>query len=235
MRARATTCPNAPGDAGRRGDVRRGPMSSIAALPRRGGRSRSAGARAELLSPREAHHQRLHRLPDRLRRRRHQGRRRRCRRAGPASESSVLAAIALHEATGKAEYRAHVEANYARVRPYNIWWWGPYWARRWSALLRHAGQPACRPASRPTRAARSPGRGVISLTGLQRRANGTDLLPRHSADAEFNQVTITRPNAGLINLDFEAFGINSTSAAFHRAHRRAASALVARRQPDGGW
>ena len=44
-------------------------------------------------------------------------------------ESSVLAAIALYEATGKAEYRAHVEANYARVRPYNIWWWGPYLSR----------------------------------------------------------------------------------------------------------
>ena len=72
------------GDTGRRGDVRRGPCRLSRLCLAGGGRGRSAGARRGRLGPREAHHQRLHRLPDRLRRRRHQGRRRRCRRAGPA-------------------------------------------------------------------------------------------------------------------------------------------------------
>ena len=77
-------------------------------------------------------------------------------------ESSVLAAIALYEATGKAEYRAHVEANYARVRPYNIWWWGPYWAPMQVRCCATPASRACRPASRPTCAARSPGRAASS-------------------------------------------------------------------------
>lgn len=133
-------------------------------------------------------------------------------------ESSVLAAIALYEATGKAEYRAHVEANYARVRPYNIWWWGPYWAPMQVALLRHAGQPgvAASVASN-LRSQKSWQNGVISLTDFNGGANGTDLYRAHLADAEFNWGhNMTRSNAGLINLDFEAFGINSTSAALYR-------------------
>lgn len=133
-------------------------------------------------------------------------------------ESSVLAAIALYEATGKAEYRAHVEANYARVRPYNIWWWGPYWAPMQVALLRHAGQPgvAASVASN-LRSQKSWQNGVISLTDFNGGANGTDLYRAHLADAEFNWGhDMTRSNAGLINLDFEAFGINSTSAALYR-------------------
>lgn len=133
-------------------------------------------------------------------------------------ESSVLAAIALYEATGKAEYRAHVEANYARVRPYNIWWWGPYWAPMQVALLRHAGQPGVSASvASNLRSQKSWQSGVISLTDFNGGANGTDLYRAHLADAEFNWGhDMTRSNAGLINLDFEAFGINSTSAALYR-------------------
>lgn len=133
-------------------------------------------------------------------------------------ESSVLAAIALYEATGKAEYRAHVEANYARVRPYNIWWWGPYWAPMQVALLRHAGQPGVSASvASNLRSQKSWQSGVISLTDFNGGTNGTDLYRAHLADAEFNWGhDMTRSNAGLINLDFEAFGINSTSAALYR-------------------
>ena len=133
-------------------------------------------------------------------------------------ESSVLAAIALYEATGKAEYRAHVEANYARVRPYNIWWWGPYWAPMQVALLRHAGQPGVSASvASNLRSQKSWQSGVISLTDFNGGSNGTDLYRAHLADAEFNWGhNMTRSNAGLINLDFEAFGINSTSAALYR-------------------
>lgn len=133
-------------------------------------------------------------------------------------ESSVLAAIALHEATGKAEYRAHVEANYARVRPYSLWWWGPYWAPMQVALLRHAGQPGVSASvASNLRSQKSWQSGVISLTDFNGGTNGTDLYRAHLADAEFNWGhNMTRSNAGLINLDFEAFGINSTSAALYR-------------------
>lgn len=133
-------------------------------------------------------------------------------------ESSVLAAIALYEATGKAEYRAHVEANYARVRPYSLWWWGPYWAPMQVALLRHAGQPGVSASvASNLRSQKSWQSGVISLTDFNGGANGTDLYRAHLADAEFNWGhNMTRSNAGLINLDFEAFGINSTSAALYR-------------------
>lgn len=133
-------------------------------------------------------------------------------------ESSVLAAIALHEATGKAEYRAHVEANYARVRPYSLWWWGPYWAPMQVALLRHAGQPGVSASvASNLRSQKSWQSGVISLTDFNGGTNGTDLYRAHLADAEFNWGhDMTRSNAGLINLDFEAFGINSTSAALYR-------------------
>lgn len=133
-------------------------------------------------------------------------------------ESSVLAAIALHEATGKAEYRAHVEANYARVRPYSLWWWGPYWAPMQVALLRHARQPGVSASvASNLRSQKSWQSGVISLTDFNGGANGTDLYRAHLADAEFNWGhNMTRSNAGLINLDFEAFGINSTSAALYR-------------------
>ena len=133
-------------------------------------------------------------------------------------ESSVLAAIALYEATGKAEYRAHVEANYARVRPYSLWWWGPYWAPMQVALLRHAGQPGVSASvASNLRSQKSWQSGVISLTDFNGGTNGTDLYRAHLADAEFNWGhNMTRSNAGLINLDFEAFGINSTSAALYR-------------------
>lgn len=133
-------------------------------------------------------------------------------------ESSVLAAIALYEATGKAEYRAHVEANYARVRPYSLWWWGPYWAPMQVALLRHAGQPGVSASvASNLRSQKSWQSGVISLTDFNGGTNGTDLYRAHLADAEFNWGhDMTRSNAGLINLDFEAFGINSTSAALYR-------------------
>ena len=133
-------------------------------------------------------------------------------------ESSVLAAIALYEATGKAEYRAHVEANYARVRPYSLWWWGPYWAPMQVALLRHAGQPGVSATvASNLRSQKAAQNGVVSLTDFNGGANGTDLYRAHLADAEFNWGhNMTRSNAGLINLDFEAFRLNTGSAALYR-------------------
>lgn len=133
-------------------------------------------------------------------------------------ESSVLAAIALHEATGKAEYRAHVEANYARVRPYSLWWWGPYWAPMQVALLRHAGQPGVSATvASNLRSQKAAQNGVVSLTDFNGGSNGTDLYRAHLADAEFNWGhDMTRSNAGLINLDFEAFRLNTGSAALYR-------------------
>ncbi|MFM2341990.1 MAG: hypothetical protein RLZZ592_1643 [Pseudomonadota bacterium] len=133
-------------------------------------------------------------------------------------EASVLAALALHEATGKTEYRGHVEAQYNRVRPVSLWWWGPYWAPMQVALLRYAGQPNVSPsvasALRNQKAAQN---GVVSLHDFNGGVNGTDLYRAHLADAEFNWGhNMNRANAGLINLDFEAFQVNPASAALYR-------------------
>jgi len=130
-------------------------------------------------------------------------------------ESAVLAAIALYEATGKAEYRSFVEARYSGVRPFSLQWWGPYWAPMQVALLRYAGLPgvsaAVATSIRHQKAAQT---GVMSLTDL---ANGTDLYRAHMPDAEHGWGSnMTRANVGLINLDFAAFGLNSAQAAAHR-------------------
>jgi len=130
-------------------------------------------------------------------------------------ESAVLAAIALYEATGKAEYRSFVEARYTGVRPYSIQWWGPYWGPMQVALLRYARLPGVNATvAANIRNQKSGQAGVMSITDL---ANGTDLYRAHMPDAEHGWGSnMTRAQVGLINLDFPAFGLNSPQAAAHR-------------------
>ena len=130
-------------------------------------------------------------------------------------ESAVLAAIALYEATAKAEYRSFVEANYTAVRPYSIQWWGPYATAMHVALLRYAGLPGVSATvSANIRNQKAAQTGVMSVNDL---ANGTDLYRAHMPDAEHGWGSnMTRANVGLINLDFPAFGLNAPQAAAHR-------------------
>lgn len=130
-------------------------------------------------------------------------------------EAAVLAAIALYEATGKAEYRSFVEARYTGVRPYSIQWWGPYSAPMQVALLRYAGLTGVSATvAANIRNQKAAQNGVMSITDL---ANGTDLYRAHLPDAEHGWGSnMTRANMGLLNLDFPAFGLNTAQAAAYR-------------------
>lgn len=130
-------------------------------------------------------------------------------------ERAVVAAVALYEATGKAEYRSFVEANYTRVQPYSISWWGPYWASTQVALLRYAGLPGVTAAvASNIRTQKANQNGVFSITDHNA---GTDLYRAYLADAQFhwghNQA---RATAGNVNLDFVSFNINPASAPLYR-------------------
>ncbi|WP_085316563.1 glycoside hydrolase family 9 protein [Derxia lacustris] len=127
-------------------------------------------------------------------------------------ESAVLAAIALYEATGKAEYKSFVEARYTTVRPYSLGWWGPYWAPMQTALLRYAGLAgASAGVAGNIRNQKAAQNGVLSIDAL---AAGSDLYRAHVPTSDFSWGhNRTRANAGNLNLDFVAFNLNAGSAA----------------------
>lgn len=129
--------------------------------------------------------------------------------------SALIAAIYLYEATGKAEYRSFVEANYQQVQPVSIQWWGPYWAPLQVALLRYAGMSGVSSSVASTiRNQKAAQNGTVSITDY---SAGTDLYRAHLADAEFNWGhNKTRAIAGAINLDFVHFGLNTAQATQYR-------------------
>lgn len=129
--------------------------------------------------------------------------------------SALIAAIYLYEATGKAEYRSFVEANYHQVQPVSISWWGPYWGPLQVALLRYAGMSGVSATvSTAIRNQKAAQNGTVSITDY---SAGTDLYRAHLADAEFNWGhNKTRSIAGAINLDFAQFGINPANATLYQ-------------------
>jgi len=125
--------------------------------------------------------------------------------------SALIAAVHLYEATGKAEYRTFVEANYTRTQPVSNGWWGPYTQPLEAALLRFAGMPGVTPAiASALRNQKAAQTSVMSISDL---TAGTDLYRAFLPDAQFhwghNQV---RADVGNINLDFVSFGISPSSA-----------------------
>ncbi|MEK8033321.1 glycoside hydrolase family 9 protein [Ideonella sp. DXS29W] len=131
-------------------------------------------------------------------------------------ESAFVAAVYLFEATGKDEYRAFVDANYTKMRPYSFQWWGPYWAPVHEALLRYASLPkATAGVASNIRSQKANQNGVVSIDD---DTAGTDLYRAYLADAEFNWGhNRTRSNAGNLNLDFVTYGINTPQATAYRA------------------
>ncbi|HMW21915.1 MAG TPA: glycoside hydrolase family 9 protein [Burkholderiaceae bacterium] len=129
--------------------------------------------------------------------------------------SALLAAISLYEATGKAEYRSFVEANYSLVQPVRINWWGPYWAPLQVALLRYAGlSGVSNSVATAIRSQKANQNGTVSITDY---SAGTDLYRAYLADSEFNWGhNKTRSIAGAINLDFVQFGINPANATLYQ-------------------
>jgi endoglucanase len=128
---------------------------------------------------------------------------------------ALEAAVALYEATGKAEYKTFVESNYNWVPPVSFSWWGPYGSTTQVALLRFAGLAGVTAAvANAIKTQKANQNGVFSITDYQA---GTDLYRAYLADAQFhwghNQV---RANTGNLNLDFVTFNINPAHALTYR-------------------
>lgn len=130
-------------------------------------------------------------------------------------ESAVTAAIYLYEATGKASYRAFVEQNISRVRPYKDAYWSPYRMHTAFALLKYARLPG---ASRAVSTAiLTQKAGMNYAFSLNNYKDSTDFYRAHMEDWAHhwgsNQV---RANAGNLNLDFVYFGINTSEHNLYR-------------------
>ncbi|MDZ7857395.1 glycoside hydrolase family 9 protein [Sphaerotilus sp.] len=137
--------------------------------------------------------------------------------AGGQLDSALLAAIALYEATGKAEYRTFVEANYTRGQPYrsSAWWWSPYSSTNQVALLRYAGLAGVSATvATDIRSKKSSQDITLSLDDFNA---GTDLYRAHISDNEFNWGhNLIRANAASNNLDFVTVNLNTAKAAQYR-------------------
>lgn len=137
------------------------------------------------------------------------------RSAQEQKESAFVAAVYLYEATGDAEYKTYVEANYTSVQPYSINWWGPYWAQVQTALLRYAGMPGVN----ATVAAniRSQKAGMNYFASINDYNSQTDLYRAHRPNDQYhwgsNQVA---GNCSNLNLDFNAFNINPANKALYK-------------------
>lgn len=130
-------------------------------------------------------------------------------------QSAVVAAVYLFEVTGRAEYKAFVDAKYNQIQPMANQWWGPYLMHVHTALLRYAANPAATPAvSSAIRTMKSQQNSVLSIADYTAK---TDLYRAHMADAQYhwgsNQV---RGNAGVANLDFVNFSVNPANKALYR-------------------
>lgn len=137
--------------------------------------------------------------------------------AGGQLDSALLAAIYLYEATGKAEYRTFVEANYTRGEPYRSspWWWSPYSSSNQVALLRFADMAGVSVAVRDD-IKRMKGVNDSTLSVDDFKA-GTDLYRAHISDNEYNWGhNSLRANAASNNLDFVTFKINPANAALYQ-------------------
>lgn len=124
-------------------------------------------------------------------------------------DNAFVAAVYLYEATGKAEYKTFAEANYTNVNPYKIYWWGPYWMPQQLALLRLTTLPNV--SATVVNNIRNQKAGMDYLYSVQNYNASTDLYRAHMGDDTYhwghNQV---RTNAGIMNLDYITFGLNTT-------------------------
>ncbi|GAA4469675.1 hypothetical protein GCM10023189_57080 [Nibrella saemangeumensis] len=130
-------------------------------------------------------------------------------------QSAMVAAIYLFEATGKAEYKTFIDSRYQSIQPIANEWWGPYTMHVHTALLRYAAHPAATPSvATHIRSLKSQQNSVLSINDYNAR---TDLYRAHMADPQYhwgsNQV---RGNAGVANLDFVDFSVNTGSKALYR-------------------
>ncbi len=123
-------------------------------------------------------------------------------------EMVATAAVYLYEATGSSEYKNCFDTMYSKTRPISYWWWGPYYAPVQRAMLRYTTFPAANSAVVSNiKTIKAGQNGVLSITDY---ANSTDLYRSSMPDDQFHwNSNEVKANAGLNNLDFVTFAINS--------------------------
>jgi endoglucanase len=123
-------------------------------------------------------------------------------------EMIVTAAAYLYEATGSNEYKNCFDTLYSKARPIAFYWWGPYFAPVQRALLRYTTLPGATAAVvNDIRTVKAAQNGVLSINDY---TAATDLyrasMPNDQYHWNSNEV---KSNAGLGNLDFVTFNINT--------------------------
>ncbi|MFZ9661646.1 MAG: glycoside hydrolase family 9 protein, partial [Chitinophagaceae bacterium] len=130
-------------------------------------------------------------------------------------DNLFVAAVYLYEVTGKVEYRTFAESNYTKVNPYKINWWGPYWMPQQMALLRLTSLPNV--STTVVNNIRNQKANMNYLYSYPTYDAGTDLYRSYIADDAYhwghNQA---RTSAGLLNMDFVTFNINTSSQSRYR-------------------
>jgi len=137
-------------------------------------------------------------------------------------DNAFVAAVYLYEATQKTEYKTFIEANYSKVNPYKINWWGPYWMPQQLALLRTLSLPGI--SSTVITNIRNQKANMNYLYSYPTYDAGTDLYKAHMENDAFhwghNQA---RSGAGHMNMDFITFNINASN---HSKYRNVAEQYV---------
>jgi endoglucanase len=130
-------------------------------------------------------------------------------------EMIITAATYLFEATGSSEYRNCFDTMYSRARPYSFWWWGPYFGPVQRALLRYTILPGATTAV--VNNIRNVKSGQNYVTSIDDHNNQTDLYRAHMPDDQYHWNSHeVKANAGLNNLDFVSFNINTAQSSLYK-------------------
>jgi hypothetical protein len=137
-------------------------------------------------------------------------------------EMVVTAAAYLFEATGLNEYKNCFDTMYSRARPYSFWWWGPYYPAVQRALLRYTILPgATSSVVNNIRTVKAGQNGVLSINDYN---SNTDLYRSSMPDAQYHWNSHeVKANAGINNLDFITFNINTGQ---HSLYKEVAEAYL---------
>jgi hypothetical protein len=130
-------------------------------------------------------------------------------------EMVVTAAAYLFEATSSNEYKNCFDTMYTKARPYAYNWWGPYFSAVQRALLRYTVLPGAT-ASVVTNI-RNVKSGQNYIASIDDYNNQADLYRASMPDAQYHWNSHeVKANAGLDNLDFASFNINTANKALYK-------------------
>lgn len=128
--------------------------------------------------------------------------------ADDQKEMVVTAAAYLFEATNSSEYKSCFDTMYTKARPYAFYWWGPYYPAVQRALLRYTVLPGA--TATVVNNIRSVKGGQNYIASIDDYNNQTDLYRAHMPNDQYHWNSHeVKANAGLDNLDFSTFNINT--------------------------